>query len=1307
MKVGKYGDNAWYDNPDYEFNSMTRDYFQLDFKEYRTPLDSLSLVFSPVEGGVLMSEQDLYTVTVLSISIVNYEIISGDFFARNCPYLRELYVAIDYLTDEQGKQLKQKGVTVMEGAFKNLKHLEILKLRIRPPCVKIENFLLPFQTTGSYYNPPAVPMSGGVISTTPRLKTLALISYGNGCDLSSVKIANVNSLTVLYLVSLSKNTGVPSPEYVPPGFSTESGGEREDEHLFPRGLEKLVIRVPSYLEMMCDLYRKLGSSKSSRREDSTVTMTSLSILESAKYTLPAECNGMFDAFVFSGKYNNSKTNNHTLTRKESHLIIQPCSMMGLRPIFNNALWNGLVNRNWKRNWERLELVGTVSPDKPSYTFPPTATDISVWLRYREGYTQPHPCTVHLSSICLFHSCSPIAISGDGRFSGSIDVRLTDSMEAEIEHVHGVRNYSRSIVKELEDMTFVDINLAEDISTAILERYSPKLEYLTWDNSNVDVASVFSNKFGAPTPPVSPQSAGRSTGDHYGEVSPCAEITSKKEEKFKLHYLSVVERDGGSWQGIEASFCKYPRISHLTLYSQSLLAIMPGSFASVPLKELNIKPVLDSYGDHIWPTNTHYPEHHVVVSGGLFGHEESLGAHISIGDIPIRNVSEKLCAKNREEDWYFDEVEFRNVSLVDFNFRSLCSPICNETDSALGYCDGVRNIDLSFNNLNSISLNWANVFKIPSVLQQMGRGELETNTLKANNNQLKTLNVKNDLLPFHSSNGNVLKDEHANYAKRNLSLLYSRYDGNVKKFESDYEKPMASCMQLVLDFSNNNLQTLRARSFSDMRSISKLFLRNNGVEAIEPGFVSGKSCFSHGCVIDMSGNRMGIKWAQMVGNLTKHIETIKTPIKGLFLRNNIFVDFPYGVSAVFAYYRNIWNNASLGDSYATLDLSHNNISSIDGSICSGLGHVGGPFVLYVNLASNKLKYVSDDAFHCPPNVQLLVNMNNNIDLIRLPENPQLLGSLHLLSVLNTRISSKTLPCAYQLGSDVEVPLESLVFAPSAWFSSEATLSRNKMMECWSLYRLRRNYLTLQNINPDLMENAGAEGLVRALREKKDGMFANLNKYGKTLKCVFTKSNIEESNSGDVMDFDSFNGSTSCGICEDKGVHHVIDPGWYNTLWSWIFFGLVYCLLCITLSVYLFFVKPKIWEIKFMATSFLYGMVMVKEQFPSKGATKEGKTGITGILLCSNFESHKGSQNSSIYPSHFRENESTDQSDNYDSVVDALTKGEAEGYCGPGYCGDECYSADYYASLECEGDYAVFKDEGMISPVAPLYKVTLVS
>eukprot|EP01135_Chromosphaera_perkinsii_P004284 Nk52_evm12s274 gene=Nk52_evmTU12s274 len=1249
MQVGKKGLNRpSFNNPDVEFSHKTCNYLRLDFREYGTPLDSLSLVFSPV--GEAAGDQYLYKVTVLYISIVNYEVLSGDFFARNCPYLRELYVAIDYLTDEQEKQIKGKGVTVLEGAFKNLKYLEVLNFGIRPPCVKIENFLLPFAALGKGYN----HSPGVMFDAKTRLRYIFLHVFGNRCDLSSVKLANVNSLEALYLISVSLSA---YPEYVPPGFSGASEDEGEDMHLFPRGLQELVIEVPNYLEMMCNLYQKIGRSNVSRQSNSIATRKYISIAQpvtiSTLYALPVECTGMFDYFVFSNAHDsNNNTNHPTLSESGGYLYIG-----GQGLILNNAVWDGLVSRNW----ERVSIWGILSSDNPTYSFPSTATEIDLNIYGLDLRILPHSYTILLSSLCLFHYCTRVTI--DGLLRGSkvaVHVRFSESVESETEHADQLRNYSGTITKELTDVTFANVNVAKEIADAIHYHYFPKLHSIVWENANIDLSEVFKSEYDHSTPEVVPQHAGGIAGGHYPELNICAEISSKKEEKPELRRLSVVEFDDGAWQGVSkssnftisaTSFCKYSNIDSLTVYSSSLLGIIPGSFANVPLKFLSIYPSWM----YRMPTNAYiyHPGRQVVVSGGLFGHEESLGASILISYVPIHNVTEELCAKSREQDMYFSDVRFQNVSLADFSFRSLCSPICNETDGALGYCNGVSNVDLSFNNLTSIALNWAYVYKIPSVLQEMDHGKLEAYTLKATNNQLKSVKVKNDLLPLQSSKENALKKNHIEFVKRNLSLLYATYDNNIEKFESNYEKPMASRMQLKLDFSNNNLQTLRAHSFSDMRSILKLVLRNNSMDAIEPGFVSGKSCFSHGCFIDLSDNRLGIRWSQTIGNLTRHVQEFKTPIRGFFLRNNMLDNFPYGISAFFAYYRKIWNNASLSDPYATVDLSHNNISSIDRSLCSGLSHVRGPFVLYVNLANNKLKYVSDDAFYCPANVQLLVNLNNNIDLIRLPEKAQLLRSLHLLSIVNTGISSKTLPCVYQSGVDVDLTLQSLAFAPSSWFSSATTLPRDKMMDCCTLYRLRRNYLKMQSINPELMENEGAGGLLKRLRERNDYMFANSDMHGKSIKCTFLRNHEQEGDSDSVMDFYSFD-DYSCGICRDEDTILIVSAKWYSALLSWVVLGLLYILFSIVLCAYLFFTKAKIWEMEYATEYFSYSMYVVKNQLPSSDAMGELKArGEKRPNILSYFTLYEGTANVlSDYLLNPVENQCPNLHYNYAVVADAL-------------------------------------------------------
>eukprot|EP01135_Chromosphaera_perkinsii_P003070 Nk52_evm17s234 gene=Nk52_evmTU17s234 len=1270
MQVGRSDSPRLEQDPDKEFAKYTKYSFRLDYREYRVGFDSLSLSFSPVGDHLQMIDGKRFTVTVLHIVIVNYEQLSGEFFARNCPYLRELHLSVDYFTDEQGTAVKEKGVTVLDDLIEGLEFLEVLTVRIRPPCVRIENFLQADTRNRNKNN-----------NTTPGyLDTLRLYSYGNGCDLSAVNLVNLESLKELYLVSLSSSTqpvkndsvsvSSSSSGYIPPGFGAGSNSSRMMMRLFPRGLHTLVIRVPSFLEMMCEFYRERGrdgsririSGSKSVGVGSNVLMGKLFIQEQTEYVLPEECTGMFDALIFSLSVQHDDIKRRRRSTKRMLVLNDQI-------VLNSALWGGLVNRNWSF----VQVSGIVSPEKSEYSFRPTVRIIAVRLRYPSDCVTPHPCLVLVSTLCALQSCSFISIWGDSRFSGLIDVRLSNSMggdtstSSQLGYNQG-GNYSRydSLTNEVTSVNLKDVSISPQgsLGYVLFESYYPKLKSITFSNSNVDVASLFENEY---KKPINNQPESDILRDAPKDT--CADIVQRV-VKPSLTALSVTESNSGQWGNSgpssklsisEASFCKYPNLTRFAFYSTSLTAIMPGAFAKIPLKNLQMVPVDEAYDEQIQTSVGDYESvdlgYNVIVSGALFGHRESIGANFAIRDMPIRNMTEKLCTNSRERDWYFSKFELKNVSLVEFNYHSLCSGLCTENNgTASGYCPGVSNIDLSFNKLTSLTLAWADVYEIPRFRIGGSGDDPKQYTLTATHNYLTHLGVKHDLLPLQDSN----------FLKRNLTVLYANFNSSLEAFESNYEMPMALEMKLTLDFRYNRLHCLLAHSFVDMRSVSTLMLGNNGMDSIEVGFISGKSCLSYGCVLDMSNNHLSTKWPVLVGNLTKHVEEFQTPIRGLILRNNVFSYFPRGISAVFAYYRSMWNNASFGDAYATLDLSHNNISSVDWSVCSGLENISGPFALYVNLANNKLSYLSDEAFDCPSNVKLLVNLNNNTKLIHLPKKAHFLSSLNLLSVVNTNVSSQPLPCAYQLGYNEGLSLQSLAFVPSVWFMSDTDISHNEITNCCTLYRLQRNYVLLKSINPDVGENEGKEELLKQLREEQESMFGVYSVHHKTLKCF-----VRENGNHIVIHYFQFFGKERCGVCEDESKRYVTNEEYMTALWSLLLLWLVYFMVIAGVALYLFSGKPGIWEVDY-GLSFLFSINTMKDQTPPNddtGLVKEAARPDSYVNPSEGWGT-EGSNGSSVPKPRHR----------YAAVVDALAKDDRDGY----YC---VYPVSEYAYVLFDEDYNV--------------------
>eukprot|EP01135_Chromosphaera_perkinsii_P010984 Nk52_evm18s2309 gene=Nk52_evmTU18s2309 len=363
---------------------------------------------------------------------------------------------------------------------------------------------------------------------------------------------------------------------------------------------------------------------------------------------------------------------------------------------------------------------------------------------------------------------------------------------------------------------------------------------------------------------------------------------------------------------------------------------------------------------------------------------------------IRSVTEPLSATG------FQSFEVSNGRVSKFDMSSIGASKLPFLDD--GTFNGLTNLNMSNNRIDVLGLE--QVYKyfqcfFPSAVTKIDRNY--GCYINFNMNNLTKVQITNDIPPENDR------------THRNISKQYKDW-ANFKAFEIIYSR----FANIKIDISSNNLKTFTRASVESIRGLRTLNVAKNGMEILEGGFISGRSCIGTGCYVDLSFNRLGknisaLEEAFRVQSRNYSDAVVHT----LNLSHNNLHSFPKYSTAIAGSLSGIMVQISRPDApmvkapfrppYFTLNLRHNNIKFVNESLCFGVDQ-SKDVTIYVDLSYNNISFVSDEAFKCG-SAKLMVNLNYNPHLTVLPtfwygE----ASSLMLLSVKGTSI--RHIPKSYR-------------------------------------------------------------------------------------------------------------------------------------------------------------------------------------------------------------------------------------------------------------------------------------------------------
>eukprot|EP01135_Chromosphaera_perkinsii_P003665 Nk52_evm3s251 gene=Nk52_evmTU3s251 len=366
--------------------------------------------------------------------------------------------------------------------------------------------------------------------------------------------------------------------------------------------------------------------------------------------------------------------------------------------------------------------------------------------------------------------------------------------------------------------------------------------------------------------------------------------------------------------------------------------------------------------------------------------------------------------------------------LDIKWSSLCNSLS---------CYGLLRLDLSSNKIESLHATLSNAFSV-------GRGE---NMLLVSDNQISSVQLSRDIPAVID-------------ATSTLEAFNTTITGSTS---------------LSIDLSSNKLSQIAPNSFQNLSSLVSLQLANNGLTVIRDGFLSGRSCFLQRCSIDLSQNNLGAD----IESLEQSIVSLdfEGSLFSLNLSRNALTDVPTEIASALVRLSDkhslpysVKTGLHLEEEYLQIILSHNNITSVSGSLCQGLDleeeektsqkNIVG---VYFDLSFNQITTVTEDIFSCGRRLVLL-NMNNN-PITKLPSLTRA-HSLVMLSASNSGILE--LPWGY--GNPELMPhLKSIYIngAVDVW-------------GCCSIYLLTRHYPSLASYDPST-SNADFTVVINSIRD----------------------------------------------------------------------------------------------------------------------------------------------------------------------------------------------------------------------------------
>eukprot|EP01135_Chromosphaera_perkinsii_P007269 Nk52_evm77s745 gene=Nk52_evmTU77s745 len=327
--------------------------------------------------------------------------------------------------------------------------------------------------------------------------------------------------------------------------------------------------------------------------------------------------------------------------------------------------------------------------------------------------------------------------------------------------------------------------------------------------------------------------------------------------------------------------------------------------------------------------------------------------------------------------YFSSTTFPFLRIVDYSGNNITSlefangdplPNClaKEKDKD-PFCKGLCRLSISNNRIDKLHFTWSKVFEITRCFE----------------NEQLTLTMQYNMVP--------------NFG------IYIEEGVTDHPYDTSY-------LGANVDLSNNILHTLRKYSFVNLTVVETLSLKNSSVKIAEGGFIAGRSCIIRGCKIDLSDNHLDGDALNTF--FVEQTRSSQTPVTEWNLANNGLTSVPKGLVAGLHILKNIQiqdrkriNDGKLSDKFLTIDLSNNNISHLNSSLCDGVsGELLAqdiPHAIYFDLSNNNLQMISEDAFYCGQ-LRFMLILDNNPQLERLPALSKP-SSIMYLSALNTRIA----------------------------------------------------------------------------------------------------------------------------------------------------------------------------------------------------------------------------------------------------------------------------------------------------------------
>eukprot|EP01135_Chromosphaera_perkinsii_P011479 Nk52_evm4s2415 gene=Nk52_evmTU4s2415 len=964
-------------------------------------------------------------VTRLQVGLYDFDAWHiGDFFGMTFPELKYLKLVL-HNTSVDGRQLL--------AGLPYLTHLVLsttpcVDTQTQPECGDVHekrllpNVLRPFEYDGG--------ISSGLFNGSSSLRKFWF--YGMGEDMSEWGFSRVRGLKEIKF--MGSQCEYPGLEVVSDAGETGDGKKRgillakkhRREVLLPDSLERFDVHLsPKFLQWLCGYYKRIakpfGYPRFPAYENMGKRNFSLSDLRliPSKGIIPPDCYGMLELLPLPACF--TPTHRHSSDCRKRHPPRQGTTLSLLGATVTNELWDDVLSS--PITWNGLQLETTALEMRVLYI--PVVLPF-VHLQWSSNSNSSAPLsgdkTLIFPDVCLGVTCKHIEISVND-FPINVNVVFPP--------LTGGFN-STTTVSSLERLIFTSVNVtAPDLPLVFAKVPMPDLFMLYFLHVWVDGMEILFRvpaEFSEAKTRLGLSEESMTCGQAVPGYSPLRGglvnvFWCGNKADFKFRKPIVLSR---------FSFCNSPSIVEMKYWTTPVVWIDSHAFADVPLKVLELQ-------------NTGLKE----LSSRLFG-KRTQGMELMIAGQDLANVTEPLYTADARHLWYASYVNLDSSNISVFSQRALGSPSCEPSISKnrLLDCQGLHpqylehspSLSLNRNLLKELNITWYQVFAIPGQVQPNNRRSFAF-AIEVTHNPLVRINISDDLIPFQHNSSLV--------SERNLTFRY-KY---VLKFEEFYEVPMAKWTTISINASWHQIEVLHSNSFANLRFLTVLDLSHGRIKAVQANYLSGKTCVALGCTLDLSDNELN-------GDSIKSLALTASPITHLKLQRNGIENFPYElIDMVKSLSRNnIWrlkypllSEKEYGSRVFTLDLSHNNIRSIDRSICttSLTEELDYEDVrIYLNLAHNKLAHIGNNAFQCG-NVRLLVNLNGNSLLRKLPKHSL---SLSALSVAGTAVVAGPIPCDYQMN------LDKLSTKSGSRFCSFSGYNFTNILhspDCCTLYRFEKN------------------------------------------------------------------------------------------------------------------------------------------------------------------------------------------------------------------------------------------------------------